>query len=286
VGSSLRRFGQVFDQVAEQYDEVRRGYPPGLVDAVVQRGGLGPGARVLEVGCGTGKLTELLAARELAVDAVDPGANMITMARRRVGDAGRVRFHVARFEDADLPEQSYDAVFSATAFHWVDPTVGWAKTARHLKPGGVLALLAHRTVDTDEDHHEAFLAVLRKHAPEVAARFPPDRELEPLLAGARERRDNASEVWDWLIGEGRHSMAVAEAAHLFDDVEVEADVREIEETAEELIAHFRTTSLYFRIDPERRQAFEEDDRRLVESFGGTIRFSLATVLMTARRTET
>jgi hypothetical protein len=81
-------------------------------------------------------------------------------------------------------------------------------------------------------------------------------------------------------------MAVAEATRLFEDVDVASDVTTIEETADQLLAHFRTTSLYFRIDPDRRQAFEDDDRRLVQSLGGTVRFSLATVLMTARRTRT
>jgi ubiquinone/menaquinone biosynthesis C-methylase UbiE len=286
VGSSLRRFGQVFDQVAEEYDKARRGYPPAIVDAAVARGGLAPGSHVLEVGCGTGKLTELLAARELVVDAVDPGENMIAVARRRVGDNDRVRFHVGRFEEIDLPEGAYDAVFSATAFHWIDPTVGWAKAAAHLKPGALLALLAHTLLRRDDGKaHEALRAVLTKHAPDVAQGWRRPRELDTILAGAGERRDNASEVWDWLIGEGRHSMAVPEAAPLFSDVDVQMELTEIEETADQLLAHLRTTSLYFRIDPDRREAFEEDDRRVIESLGGTIRSTRATVLMTARRTE-
>ena len=96
----------------------------------MRRGGLEAGARVLEVGCGTGKLTELLAARGLEVDAVDPGEAMIAAARRRVGDAPNVRFHHGRFEDVALAEDAYDAVFSATAFHWVEPEVGWVEGGR------------------------------------------------------------------------------------------------------------------------------------------------------------
>ena len=63
----------------------RQGYPAVLVDAAVARGRLVDGSRVLEVGCGTGKLTELLAAHQLNVDAVDPGPRMIEQAKRRVG---------------------------------------------------------------------------------------------------------------------------------------------------------------------------------------------------------
>jgi SAM-dependent methyltransferase len=282
---SLRGLGGVFDQVAEAYDEARRGYAAGLVDLALARSGLSPGARVLEVGCGTGKLTESLVARGLHVDAVDPGPNMIAAARRRLGATDAVTFHVARFEDVGLPEDAFDAVFSATAFHWVEPTVGWAKAASHLEPRGTLALLAHMgLLDEDSQTFEEFLAVLRKQAPDVAASLRPPRSLDAILAGAEARRDNASEVWDWVMGDGQHRLAVPDAAALFDDVEVASDVTTIEETADQLLAHLRTTSLYFRIDPARREAFEEDDRRLVERMGGTIRTSLATVLMTARRT--
>jgi ubiquinone/menaquinone biosynthesis C-methylase UbiE len=145
VTFSARRFGRVYDQIAAAYDAVRPGYPPALVNVAVERGGLVPGSPVLEVGPGTGKLTELLVARGLSVDAVDPGPNMIEAARRRLGETDAVTFHVGRFEDVRLPAHAFDAVFSATAFHWVDPDVSWAKAASHLKPGGTArAALLHR----------------------------------------------------------------------------------------------------------------------------------------------
>src|SRR5689334_7998623 len=137
--------GAVFDEVAEQYEKVRPSYPTALVDAACAVGGLRPGARVVEVGCGPGKLTVALAGRGLSVDAVDPGLRLVEIARRHV-EGMDVRFQVSRFEDVELPERSFDALFSAAAFHWVDPAVGWAKVARLLRPGGVLALLGH--VDT------------------------------------------------------------------------------------------------------------------------------------------
>jgi ubiquinone/menaquinone biosynthesis C-methylase UbiE len=89
---SRRRWGEVFDDVADAYDEVRPGYPTKLVDAAIERGGLKRGDRVLEVGCGTGKLTEILVARGLRVDGVDPGPRMIERAKARVGRATVPRF--------------------------------------------------------------------------------------------------------------------------------------------------------------------------------------------------
>jgi SAM-dependent methyltransferase len=246
---------------------------------------LSAGSQVLEVGCGTGKLTELLATRGLQIVAVDPGPNMIQAARKRLGATDAVRFHVARFEDASLPGESFAAVFSATAFHWLDPAIAWHKAAAHLEPRGMLALLAHIGLRDEQtaEHESEFRGILRRHAPELAKEMRPLRDLQTILTGIEQRRGNASEVWDWVMGDGRHAVAIQEAAELFEAVEVMTLVANIEKTADELLARFRTTSLYFRIDPDRRRAFEDDDRRLVERFGGTVRFSEAAVLMTARR---
>jgi ubiquinone/menaquinone biosynthesis C-methylase UbiE len=52
--------GLLFDRVAEEYDRVRSDYPAEIVDAACAIGELDRGSRVLEIGCGTGKLTEAL----------------------------------------------------------------------------------------------------------------------------------------------------------------------------------------------------------------------------------
>ena len=279
--------GRHFDLAAEEYDAVRPGYPASLVDRALERGGLVAGSRALEVGCGTGKLTESLAEGGLRVDAVDPGPNMLATARRRVGATVSVAFHLGRFEDVDLGGRRFDAVFSATAFHWVDPSLGWSKAAASLAPGGLLALLSHviRRDDESRPGHDEFVAVLRRHAPEVAALSSRPPGFDALIAGAGERCGNASEVWDWLMqgGLGRPSLAVPEAGRLFEDVEVAGEPYTVEEDAEGFLRQLRTTSLYHRIDPARREAFEGDLTRMIERHGGVVRTELAVVLMTARR---
>ncbi|MDQ3822315.1 MAG: class I SAM-dependent methyltransferase [Actinomycetota bacterium] len=109
--------GLRFDGIAEDYDRSRPSYPDELVDRACSRAALRPGSKVVEVGCGTGKLTLALVARGLHVEAVDPGSNLVAFARSRLAGSP-VRFHVARFEDVELPAGAFDAVFSATAFHW------------------------------------------------------------------------------------------------------------------------------------------------------------------------
>jgi SAM-dependent methyltransferase len=116
-----RRYQRLlFDGVAERYQAVRPGYPGRVVESVITAAGLGPGAAVLEVGCGTGQLTERLARPGLRVTAIDIGASMIAAARRRVTSTD-VSFQVTSFEDLDVADASFDLIISSAAFHWIDP---------------------------------------------------------------------------------------------------------------------------------------------------------------------
>ena len=74
----------VFNRAAEDYQRSRPVLPPGLFDDLIYLAGLRPGDRVIEIGCGTGQATVPLAERGLAVTAVELGAELAAIARRRV----------------------------------------------------------------------------------------------------------------------------------------------------------------------------------------------------------
>jgi 2-polyprenyl-3-methyl-5-hydroxy-6-metoxy-1,4-benzoquinol methylase len=74
----------LFDGIADRYEAARPGYPPRVVEFVAATAGLGPGAPVLEVGCGTGQLTERPARSGFRLTAIDIGPSLIAAARRRV----------------------------------------------------------------------------------------------------------------------------------------------------------------------------------------------------------
>ena len=266
--------GIVFDRVAEDYERARSDYPALLVDRACALAGMLPGAPVLEIGCGTGKLTRALAARGLRVDAVDPGPNMIEIARRTLPD-GPVSFHLGRFEDLPLPAQTFEAVFSATAFHWIDPAIGWQKVARLLRPGGVLALITHVAGGTDIDRE--YLAAWREVSPEAATWEV--RDPETVRVGAEARRANVSEVWAWVA---QRELGRPEAALLFHDTRIESVPVEGERTAEQSLALIRTTSSYLRLDDQRRRLLERRLSAMIERAGGTVRSTNYATLVTAR----
>lgn len=132
---------ELFDGVAQLYDDSRLGYPSDIVDFALATAGVGAGSDVLEVGCGTGQLTEALACHAFRLTAIDIGASMIAGARRRL-DGCDVSFQAVSFEDLAAADASFDLIVCGTAWHWVDPEVRFRKSARLLRPGGWLALLA------------------------------------------------------------------------------------------------------------------------------------------------
>ncbi|MDC0772467.1 class I SAM-dependent methyltransferase [Streptomyces sp. HD] len=140
------RLSRTFDEDAELYDRARPGYPPELFDDLADVAGTSPGCRVLEVGAGTGKATLPLAERGYRITAVELGSGMAGVARRNLAGFEAVEIVTADFETWPLPQEPFDAVVSATAFHWIDPAVRMAKAADALRPGGALAVVATQHV--------------------------------------------------------------------------------------------------------------------------------------------
>jgi ubiquinone/menaquinone biosynthesis C-methylase UbiE len=280
--STARRYGKVFDEIAAEYDRHRPTYPDELIDQACRAAGIGSGDHVIEVGCGSGQLTRGLAARGLRVTAIEPGKNLIALARQNLEGAGAVEFVNAQFEDASLPREQFRAVFSASAFHWVDPEVSWRKAADVLVPGGTLALVQYCGLEEprSKQDQEAALAAIRKVAPDIAANWPAYRDLDATLAGIEQRRGNVSDVWGWL---GSYDIGQDYAGRLFGDVQVALMPKLVEHTPDELNAVVRTMSYYSRLSPGQRQALEREHAAIYERLGRPIRASVVVALVTARR---
>jgi len=276
--SMARRHGASFDPIAAEYDRHRPTYPDQLIDVACQAGSLSAGDRVLEIGCGTGQLTRSLVTRGLSVTAVEPGQNLISLARQVAPGA---EFVNRRFEDAGLTEP-FAAAFCASAFHWLDPEVSWRKVAQSLVPGGLLALIQHCGVRDQEtaDDADALLAALAGAAPEIAAEWPPLRDLETILAGVSDRRANVSEVWAWVASQ---PVARSYAAEFFAEAEIAVVPSLFEQTADELNALLRTTSLRSRLSAVQLRTLEQANREIGRRLDRPIRSSMLAVLVTARR---
>jgi SAM-dependent methyltransferase len=194
--------GQVFGEVADDYERVRPGYPAELVDEVVTFAGGPEAGPALEIGAGTGKATVAFARRGYAVTAVEPDPAMAEVLARRT-EGLPVTVVASTFEDV-APDGSYALVFSGQAFHWTDPVTRWVRTVAALAPGGALALFWNTDRIADADLHARVDAVQRDLAPAVVrADDPPagvtlDRHHMPAEFDTRpELVDPTTRVYRW-----------------------------------------------------------------------------------------
>jgi SAM-dependent methyltransferase len=124
-----------FGTAARAYDRHRPRYPAQLIDDLVA-----PRVeRALDVGAGTGISSRQLANRGVDVLALEPDPRMAELAAEK-----GIRTRVAKFEEWDAAEQTFDLVLFAQSFHWVDPDVALAKVRRLLTDRGRLALAWNR----------------------------------------------------------------------------------------------------------------------------------------------
>ena len=146
-----------FNEAASLYDGARPDYPDAVFDDLIALSGVPSGGAILEIGPGTGKATVPLAQRGFSILGIELGEQMAELAREKLTAYPQARIEVGAFEEWPLPEATFDLAVSASAWHWIDPAIGYAKVARALKPGGSLALMwsSQWRAETPNNHHSA-----------------------------------------------------------------------------------------------------------------------------------
>ena len=181
---------------AGTYDRTSEPQQAWASEVLARLKGIAPDATVLDVGCGTGRITEALfdlvpAGRVLAID---QSAEMVALARERLGS----RAEVWRQDVLDLGlERALDAIVSTATLHWVpDHDRLWPRLASALRPGGALEVQCggkgniariRRVID----------AVAHEMAPELVG-WSPWRFAGPEETARRLREAGFAEPRCWL----------------------------------------------------------------------------------------
>ena len=236
-----------FGSVAELYDRVRPSYPAAFM---VDLAALEP-TRVLDVGCGTGKVARALIDRGLRVLAVEPDEAMAAVARGQ-----GVQVEHARFESWDPAGRTFDLLTAGHSWHWVDPVSGLAKAASVMSPGGTAALFWNYHV-LDAVLLEAFDAAYAACAPELQV-------LGHDPAGSRDG-DPFSGSEHFTPGERRTYRWPRELS------------------ADEWVAMLATFSDHRRLGQARLQGLQDALRVAVDVSGGTVRSLCGTYVWLSRR---
>jgi SAM-dependent methyltransferase len=252
----------MFDQVAELYDRVRPSYPPDLFGDLVELAGLGPGSRVLEIGCGTGQGTIPLAERGLDIVCVELGEGLAVVARRNLAGFPGVEVVRADFEDWEPETAGFDAVVAFTAFHWLDPTLRFEKSARLLGPEGALGVVGTQHV-LPPGGDDFFVDVQADYAA-----VAPDPENRPPSAP-----DDVTDLSREFATSG-----------WFGEVAVRRYVWDVEYSADAYIDVLDTYSGHRAMEPAARERLYGRIRRRIEARpGGRVTKSYLALLHVARR---
>jgi SAM-dependent methyltransferase len=264
LGDDRERLRVTFDEVADRYDRARPDYPPALFDRLIETTGIDGGSRLLEVGCGTGKATRPFAEQGCRITCLELGAELATVARRNLDRYPSVQVINECFESWTPPSgQSFDLVFAATAWHWVDPAVRYERAFEVLEPSGHLAFWSAAHVFPDGG--DPFFRDIQDVYEEIGEGLPP---------GA---------VWP-EPGALPDDRADIEAAGSFDVVSIEQFDWEVVYDADGYIALLDTFSGHITMQPWQRERLAAGIRtRLAARPDGTVRRHWGAVLHIARR---
>jgi SAM-dependent methyltransferase len=255
------RHRESFDGAAADYDRYRAPYPDEVVADVLVGSGIGAATRVLEIGCGTGQLSVPLARAGADLVAVELGASLARAARANLSPYPSAHVEVSAFEDWPLPDKPFDAVVCASAFHWLDPDVRFAKSARALRPGGSLTIVhAHHvcggTPGFFEDTQPYYMKwglsddpFFQPPAPADAPVMYPELDTQPGFRSVRRRRREIPR---------RH-------------------------TTTSYVGWLRTDSLILSLDDQARAGFLNDIGALIDGkYGGSVARNFVYDVITAR----
>jgi ubiquinone/menaquinone biosynthesis C-methylase UbiE len=253
-----------FNSEAELYNAARPHYPEELFDALVNAAELKNGAKLLEIGPGTGQATESMAKRGYEITGVELGADMADVARRELAQYKNVKIVTGAFEDVEFPDESFDLVFSATAFHWIKPEFKFAKPHRLLKDGGYLAIIGTNHI-SDESGDEFFFVSLP-----IYKKYKADEKY-----GDNFRLSKLAEI-----------KQAALDTNLFSKVYFHAFPLVIRSSAKEYAQLLNTFSPTLAMEKTAREAFLAEIEKLIdEKFGGSLEKHFAMALTLAKKID-
>ena len=156
-----------FNEDAINYDKWRPNYCEELFHDIMEYSKLDGHKKALEIGIGTGQATLPFLKTGCDLTAIELGENLAEFSKNKFKDYKNFTIHNISFEDFKCNTNTFDLIYSATAFHWIDESVGYPKAFNLLRPNGTLALFWNKPFIGRKDDvlHQRIQAIYEKYKP-------------------------------------------------------------------------------------------------------------------------
>jgi len=251
-----------YSQVADAYNRARPRYSMQLVSRAVELAQVHRDAILLEVGCGPGTATTSFAQLGFSMVCLEPSLEACELARQDCVQYPNVEVKNTTFEEWDLEPGKFNAVLSATAFHWIPAEIGYPKAADALQDKGSLILMLNMQAQPDYEVYQVLHQVYQIHAPSL---------------GQYETREtqekNFRSFGQFAIDSGR-----------FQDLVSQELVCEVSYSVDDYLTLLSTYSPYIALEQEKRDSLFAGLREALEKkCGGSVEVSFLSGFHVARK---
>jgi len=140
-----------FDSIVTEYEFVRPEWISAIYDDIFKYTKSNIGKNAIEVGVGTRKATIPFLNMGYNITAIEINPSMAEYSKNRFNNYSNFNVVISSFEDAVLEKNSFDLIYAASAFHWVDAEIGLPKALRLLKKDGTIALFRYNEIASVDD---------------------------------------------------------------------------------------------------------------------------------------
>ncbi|MBY0357202.1 MAG: class I SAM-dependent methyltransferase [Candidatus Obscuribacterales bacterium] len=137
-----------FKGLADLYARFRPDYPEEAIDYIFAHCQLKSGMKLIDVGCGTGISSRIMASRGLTVVGLEPNEDMLKAAQKASTNLP-ITYVQGQAEATNFAAESFNAVLCAQSFHWFNPEKAFAEFHRLLKSDGSLILIWNERSDSN-----------------------------------------------------------------------------------------------------------------------------------------
>lgn len=156
-----------FNKDVINYDKYRPRYCPQLFNDIISYSPLNQSKSALEIGIGTGQATLPFLNTGCSLKAIELGHELTKFSKKKFSEFNNINIENISFENFKPSPKSFDLIYSATAFHWIEEKIAYPKVFDMLKSGGTLALFWNRPYVARENDllHKEIQSIYSKYRP-------------------------------------------------------------------------------------------------------------------------